>query len=239
MVNAMLICSAPPMPGAVPFAFNPEKVTMARDSKMSIFGSGSLGGGKPAGSTGTTFKRAEPAKITLSEVTFTGMQTKPLCDQLLNWLSPGSGALGQAVGGALAVATKGAVNLTNNLPTLTFQWGVPEMGFWYQVVLSNVSISYVRFNRQGIPVRAKVTMTMIEQPSLLGTLPTNPTSGGLPGRSSHTVTEGEDLPALARTSYGSPSAWRTLAEANDIDDPLRVRPGQTLYLPNSDELAGR
>ncbi|MFJ6636270.1 LysM peptidoglycan-binding domain-containing protein [Streptomyces sp. NPDC091376] len=232
-VNAMLVCTQAPMVGAVPFLFPPDKVQMTRDVQFSSHGSSSPNGAKPAGGL-ESFKKAEPLKINLSEVLFSGPETKPLCDQLLNWMSPGSGRLGQMVGGALAVKTK-SMNHVNRLPVLTFQMGPPSAGFLYDVMLQSAQISFTRFNRTGIPIRARATLTLKEQPSLLGTLPTNPTSGGLPGRRTYTVTEGEDLVNLARSHYGGTSDWRRLADANGIDDPLRMRPGTTIYLPNPDE----
>jgi nucleoid-associated protein YgaU len=36
--------------------------------------------------------------------------------------------------------------------------------------------------------------------------------------------------------YGSAQRWRDIAAANGIDDPFRVRPGTTLYLPSQAEV---
>ena len=88
----------------------------------------------------------------------------------------------------------------------------------------------------GTPVRAEVTVRLQQQPSLLGLLATNPTSAGLPGRKAHTVTAGDSLARIATDQYGSPGHWRQIAAANDIDDPLRIRPGDRVYLPNPEEL---
>jgi nucleoid-associated protein YgaU len=169
-------------------------------------------------------------------------------------MTPAGGALGRTVGGfvqgargsiaaskagaakALSIVLPGAEGLTAEIPLLRFIWGPPEVGFWYAVKLESVSVNYVRMDRLGMPTRAEVNLNMQIQPSKLGTLPTNPTSGGLPGRASYTVTEGDNLQAIALAGYGSPGRWRALAEANDIDDPMRVRPGHVVYLPNRDEL---
>ncbi|MGP3690553.1 LysM peptidoglycan-binding domain-containing protein [Streptomyces sp. IBSNAI002] len=231
--TAVLTCTSAPMPGAVPLLFTPDKLSMDRSASYRSHGSSSPNGGNKGSKR--VFERAEPLLIKLNDVTFTGGETKALCDQLLNWLSPGSGAAGQAVAGVLA--KKGfSEGMVNRQPVLSFVYGgPPALGFFYQVVLTHVHISYTRFTAAGAPVRAKVSIDMKEQPSLLGTLPTNPTSGGLPGRRSYTVTEGEDLVNLARTQYGSTSHWRRLADANAIDDPLRMRPGTTVYLPNPHE----
>jgi nucleoid-associated protein YgaU len=151
-------------------------------------------------------------------------------------MSPGGGMLGALIGGAISAVTGGKVNLLSSLPAVTFSYGPPEMGFLYQTQVSSATVKYTRFTREGIPVRASVNLQLLEQPSLLGSLPTNPTSGGLPGRKSHTVSAGENLQSVAVENYGSPGLWRKIAETNDIDDPLRVRPGKGVYLPNPDEL---
>ncbi|MFF4369389.1 hypothetical protein [Streptomyces sp. NPDC001594] len=227
---ALLTCTQAPMIGAVPFQLNPDSISISRDVRVGNTP------GKKGGSQGTQCKRADPAKISLSEVTIRGMETKPLCDQLLNWMSPGSGFLGQKLGVVVETVTGKKYELRNRLPTLTFMWGPPGMGFMYSVMLISATIKYVRFNADAIPVRAKVTLQMTEQPSILGTLPTNPTSGGLPDRAARTLIEGENLQAVALDGYGSPHAWRDIARINNIEDPLRVKPGRALYLPNPREL---
>jgi nucleoid-associated protein YgaU len=176
-------------------------------------------------------QRSEPAKIVMSDVMLEGMDTKLRCDTLLTWTSPDSGFLGQ-----LLSAVTGQ-NLKTQPPELTFQWGPPMVGFMYTVVMQSVSVKYTRFTSAGIPVRAKVNLTFFEIPSLLGTLPQNPTSGGLVGRRAHTVGHGESLQSIATANYGNPGAWRRIAEVNGIQDPGKVRPGDTVYLPNPQELA--
>ena len=52
--------------------------------------------------------------------------------------------------------------------------------------------------------------------------PQNPTSGGVVGRRSVTIDAGDTLSAVAFAEYGNPNMWRALAEANNIDDPLRL-----------------
>jgi phage tail-like protein len=64
----------------------------------------------------------------------------------------------------------------------------------------------------------------------------NPTSGGPAGRASHVLGAAETLHAVARRMYGSAQRWRDIAAANGIDDPFRVRPGTTLYLPSQAEV---
>jgi hypothetical protein len=42
---------------------------------------------------------------------------------------------------------------------------------------------------------------------------------------------GERLDQLAQRYYGDPAAWRAIAEANDLDDPLRLPPDAALRIP--------
>jgi nucleoid-associated protein YgaU len=228
-VPASLRCTTLPNIGFVYFDFNPKEITITRTAVRRSMSSPAHGGAQQA------TQRSEPAKISMSDVTMEGMDTKLRCDTLLTWTSPDSGFLGQLL------STVTGKNLKTQPPELTFQWGPPMIGFMYTVVMQSITVKYTRFTSAGIPVRAKVNLTLFEVPSLLGTLPQNPTSGGLVGRKAHTVGHGESLQSIATTNYGNPGAWRRIAEVNGIQDPTRVRPGDTVYLPNPQELdeAGR
>lgn len=64
----------------------------------------------------------------------------------------------------------------------------------------------------------------------------NPTSGGVEGRSTVLMRSSDTLPSLALSCYGNAVLWREIAEANGVDDPLRVRPGAILYVPAPGEV---
>ena len=52
------------------------------------------------------------------------------------------------------------------------------------------------------------------------------------------MTASDTLAGVALDTYGNPAIWRPLAAANQIDDPLRTRPGSALFLPDRTELPG-
>ena len=52
----------------------------------------------------------------------------------------------------------------------------------------------------------------------------------------HQVVQGDSLPAIAYREYGQPAMWRTVADLNRVDDPMRLRPGDRLLLPPLEEL---
>ena len=223
-VPASLRCTTLPNVGLVIFDFNPAEMSFTRSASTTTQA-------RPGanGSNNKTKKAPNGSKIGLT-TTFEGWDTKLRCDTLLTWTAPDAGFLGQ-----LLKAITGQ-NLKTQPPELTFQWGPPMVGFMYNVKLQAVTIKYKRFTSAGIPIRAEVGLTMLEVPNLLGSLPQNPTSGGLVGRRRHIVNDGESLQSIAMANYGTPALWRRIAEVNQIQNPSRLRPGQTVYLPNADEI---
>lgn len=112
-------------------------------------------------------------------------------------------------------------------PVLVLQWG----GTWYfPCRLKRIKAKYTLFDSNGTPVRATVDVSLVEVPH--DPPPQNPTSGGITGRKSVRLGAGDSLPSLSYQEYGDPNLWRALAEANGIDDPLRLRPGDQLLIPS-------
>src|SRR5262249_26386799 len=160
----------------------PDHIVMTRQASMGGRGSASSNTGSPGGASGSIFRRATAAEISLKKVIFYGMDTKMRCDQLLDWMTPGGGLLGAIAGAAISALPGAAINLASKLPLVTFQWGPPAVAFMYDCNVKSCTVNYTRFAPSGIPIRAEVDITLQQQPSLLGLLSTNPTSGGLPGR---------------------------------------------------------
>jgi nucleoid-associated protein YgaU len=236
LIPATLSCTDPRTPSQwmlIPFDFNPSKITISRSASQSSKTASGPGAGSPSGSSGVVVWKTNPPEISIGDITFEGLTTKLRCDKLLDWMSPPNGA--DAFAASLATVGR---PIQSQIPTLRFIWGPPFAGFFYQVKLTSCTIVYERFNPMGIPVRAKVSLKMIQQVSDWANIPTNPTSGGLPGRRTHVLKSGESLHSVAHTHYGSPGAWRRIADINGITDPSRVRPGTTLYLPGAGELDG-
>ncbi len=112
-------------------------------------------------------------------------------------------------------------------PRCRFEWG----RLWsFEGVVTSISQTFTLFLSDGTPVRAKVDLT-IQQTSDEGAYPRqNPTSGGEPNRRLYVVVEGDTLVGIAFAMYGDATVWRHLAEANNIDDPLGLCPGQRLLI---------
>lgn len=116
-------------------------------------------------------------------------------------------------------------------PFVLFGWGV-TIGFLSFV--RSVRAEYKLFRPDGTPIRAECELELEEIPVSLARQ--NPTSGGSVRRMRTTVA-GDTLQSIAHREYGRPTMWRALAEANGIEDPLRVAPGTTLLVPPVGEAA--
>ena len=119
---------------------------------------------------------------------------------------------------------------TNNArpPWVQFNWGSMHS---FKAVVSSASVSFTYFSSQGTPLRATVdlTLTQYEDGKVFG--PQNPTPGTPPPQRAHRVQPGETLDRIAATHYGSPTNWRAIAEINGIEDPLALKPGRVLAIP--------
>jgi hypothetical protein len=113
-------------------------------------------------------------------------------------------------------------------PWVRFRWG----GFHsFKAVLAELSLTFTYFASDGTPLRAKadVTLTQYEDEEAWG--PQNPTSGTPTPHRVHHVSPGETLDRIAATHLGDPTRWRLIADANGVTDPLRLRAGQALVIP--------
>jgi hypothetical protein len=191
----------------VKFSVNPERITVSHTYKTD---------GTSGNSLEDQIKSLGYIEIAIDKVLLFGASTKADCDTLIGWSCPDPVTIG------LRKQQQYARPIL-----LKFTWGT---GMSYEVYLRQVTVSYVRFAATGTPIRAEVRLNLYR--TLTSTLPTaNPTSGGPAGRSAHVVDSSECLASLAAANYGRPGAWRRIAQANSIDDPLRVRPGTLVYLP--------
>jgi len=239
----------------VSFDYNPKTFKVQR-TKMERQRGRSAGGGSPASPPSASqggYTGAYPMQIdfvallsdeqsgaidAIGDAMAIGGGIKARCDMLMNWVAGGPSTLMGMIVGLAASALGIGTQVTMRPPLLILQWGDPARGFLIRGTMASVSVNYLRFDELGNPTRAEVTCKFVESQNPLLSMLTNPTSGGVSGRQSHTMTQGENIQALAATRYGRPGSWRQLAEANGIDDPQRIRPGQVLTLPPPDEIQG-
>lgn len=212
----------------VEFDFNPDSLKYNRESSQANRPNASPAG---VGSTPSILLKSDPKSLQGSGYLI-GDDVHDRAQQLYDWMDPGGGLLGQLIGAAVGALTGGRINLAAKKPPLIFQWGTQIM----RCTMKAVQVTFERFSASGTPDRALINFTVVEEFNIFGMLPTNPTSGGLPGRQRHMVTASENMQTITTAAYGTPKLWRGVAEANNIDDPFRVKPGDTVYLPNPNEI---
>ncbi|SFS99021.1 LysM peptidoglycan-binding domain-containing protein [Saccharopolyspora flava] len=117
-------------------------------------------------------------------------------------------------------------------PWVRFEWGTAKTTS-FDGVLSSFSVEYSLFDVDGTPLRATCSLSIEEAGA--DTPGQNPTSGSENARRTHRVVAGDTLAHLAWQEYGDATAWRLIAEANDIDDPMILPPGAELLVPALDD----
>ncbi|WP_254392171.1 CIS tube protein [Streptomyces buecherae] len=201
--------------GRIDFQFNPKELTL---TKAAAWKRSPAKGAKSAGPP--EYQGPKPSKLTV-EMFFDASDTQDTSvvtsvEKLLACCVPTSETRQQQ---------------RSSPPWVVFHWG-GLTGF--PGYLSQVQVKYTLFTTSGVPIRAVCQVTMEE---ISGETPgQNPTSGALHARRVHQVRTGDTLPDLAWREYGDPTAWRVIAEANGIDDPMRLANGRELLLPAPDEL---
>jgi hypothetical protein len=134
--------------------------------------------------------------------------------------------------GLMEVNTKlpGASASTGNArpPWVEFHWGDFHS---FKAVVSDLEVTFEYFSSTGTPLRARARMTLTQYQEDLAFGPQNPTSGTPSPHRTHRVQPGETLDRISALHYGDSTRWRSIAEANDIEDPLALRPGALLAIP--------
>jgi hypothetical protein len=115
---------------------------------------------------------------------------------------------------------------THAPPQLLVNWGTLE----FRCVLESATKRFTLFLPDGKPVRARADVTFKQYESPRWEQLEKPRAS--PDRTKlRRLTESDSLALLAAREYGDPAHWRTIAAANDIDNPRTVQPGRELVLP--------
>ncbi len=107
-----------------------------------------------------------------------------------------------------------------------FEWG----SFRFTGIIEKIARKVLLFQADGTPARARLTISMKEYRSLSEQL-LQPRLESTDKSKRRQVVGFDSLWALAQREYTDPRHWRTIAEYNDMDDPLALHAGQWLLLP--------
>lgn len=116
---------------------------------------------------------------------------------------------------------------THAPPVLEFAWG----SLSFTCVLARCSQKFILFKSDGVPVRARLSVTFNEflDPELEARRANRLTADYT---KQHLVLQGENISRIAARYYQNPQTWRPIAIANRLDDPRRIAAGQRLLIPS-------
>lgn len=197
-------------------AFNPEKIEIM---KSATWRSSSNRGAEEAPPPEFVGTKPRTLKMTLL---FEGWETasgdvSADVEMLFSWTNPTEESLD---------------NNQPQPPLVVLHWGAKS---YFEVFVKKVKATYKMFDAKGAPIRAEAVCTFEETP--MSAEGQNPTSGGIAGRRTHVVVQGESLQSIAYREYRSADRWRALALANGIEDPFSLRPGTSLLIPPARDAA--
>jgi LysM repeat protein len=132
----------------------------------------------------------------------------------------------------LLVVTTDNGNNGKRPPLVELSWGkkVSDVGFPFKCVLESLKQQFTLFTSDGMPVRAKVSVSFKEFLLPKEEQQKAPRRSSYPAQT-YTVREGDTLSGIASAVWNDPSKWRMLAETNAISNPRVLQPGQALIVP--------
>ena len=111
-------------------------------------------------------------------------------------------------------------------PPVRFVWGCLR----FEAVLEKVGRKITLFHPNGYPARATLSVTFREFRPLAQQLDMpRPQSADKTKR--RQISASESIWSIALREYDDVRGWRLIADASDVDEPRRLRPGDWVKLP--------
>lgn len=203
----------------VSFLFNPKELSVEKSNQFAEVNIPGLP------SPILQFVRGNARSVTMDLFFDTyeqGTDVRTFTDQITGW---DAGSMFSRLPGA----AKGLMDIDSDLhapPICLFIWGA----FIFQCIIERVSKRFTMFLPEGIPVRATLSVTLKEYREVdVQVKEISLQSADLTKR--WVVTQGDSLWSIAAKEYGNPGDWRLIAEANKIDNPRTLTPGEELVVP--------
>lgn len=111
-------------------------------------------------------------------------------------------------------------------PPIRFNWGPLE----FFAVIEKLGSKVTMFHPDGTPARATLSVSFKEYRTLRQQME-DPRRESADKTKRRVVVGRERLWFIAAREYDDPNEWTRIAEANDLDDPREIGPGDWLLLP--------
>lgn len=199
----------------IPCMFNPAEISLSK--------SNSWEGAKVKGQNAPPleFQGGESATISLSlifDTSLTGQDVSEHTNRLFKLMNVDDSLPGAS-----------SSNNAARPPWVRLEWGATRT---FKAVLDRLAVRYTYFDDRGTPLRAKADLSLKQYENEADTYPLqNPTSFTPRPHRTHTLVAGDTLDRLAARYYRDATAWRRIAEANRVLDPLELPLGRVLVIP--------
>ena len=100
----------------------------------------------------------------------------------------------------------------------------------FRGVLESLNVTYTMFAPNGVPLRARLAISMKEYRTVAEQLKEHPRFSP-DVEKSYTVSRGETITSVAFKIFHDATKWREIARANKIRDPRQLQPGTVLAIP--------
>jgi hypothetical protein len=111
-------------------------------------------------------------------------------------------------------------------PIVRFTWDREV----FRGVLESVNVTYALFSPEGVPLRARLSLSFKEYRPVEVQVKERPKASP-DFEKAYVARAGDTLSSIAAAAYKDPNQWREIARGNAIVDPRRVEPGVVLTLP--------
>jgi len=143
-------------------------------------------------------------------------------------------AVTNVIGGLASAAVDAAVAATGSVGATALAGLSAPMGNQrrngFRCVLESIRQKFTLFSPDGIPLRATLTVSLREYRTLDDQLEQITPSS--PDRThAHVTSQSDSLAAISNRYYERPDEWRSIADANTIEDPRRLAIGLILTIP--------
>ncbi|MEV6488898.1 LysM peptidoglycan-binding domain-containing protein [Actinoplanes sp. NPDC051633] len=113
-------------------------------------------------------------------------------------------------------------------PWVEFHWGKLAS---FKAIVESLQLKFTYFASSGMPLRAKADLKLKQWKDEAALPLQNPTSHTPTLDTVHRLGHGETLDRVAAKHYSDSTRWRLIAEANNVVDPLALKPGALLVIP--------
>jgi len=111
-------------------------------------------------------------------------------------------------------------------PPVLFVWGPLH----FKAVIERLTQRFTMFREDGFPVRATLNVTFKEYKTIEEQLSEQPLCSS-DWTKRRVLAQNDRLCLIAAIEYEDPAVWRVIADANDIENPRLLQPGQEIRLP--------